>query len=158
MAASAWDLPFPPDGESSGAPEGALGGGAARSFLSALPAAAPEFEADDEAYRFLARADETARATRKAVELCARAEQSSAGLSAKLAQRGFSRKAANEALETLAEQGIIDDRRYAALWARQRAERRGEGPSTIAAELRARGFRSELVADALAEIDFGRAL
>ena len=158
MAASAWDLPFPSSGEPGGGPGAGMGGGSARGFLSALPTAAPEFEEDDEACRFLAQADEAARATQKALELCARAEQSSAGLSAKLAQRGFSRKAAGEALRTLAERGIVDDGRYAALWARQRAERKGEGPATIAAELRARGFRSEAIAAALAEIDFGPAL
>lgn len=130
----------------------------AQSFLLELPAAAPEFDDDDETFRFLELADETARAMRKAVELCARAEQSGAGLSAKLAQRGFSRKAAAVALETLTGQGIVDDRRYAALWARHRAERKGEGPATVAAELRSRGFRSEVVKAALAEIDFSRAL
>ena len=142
MAASAWGLRL----------------GSAREFLSGLPAAAPEFGDEDEAYRFLALADETARALRKAVELCARAEQSRGGLSLKLAQRGFSRKAANAALETLAERGIVDDRRYAALWARHRAERKGEGPATIAAELRARGFRPDDIKMALAEIDFSPAL
>lgn len=150
VAASGWELPAPPGI--------GPGGGSARAFVEALPEAAPDFDDDDEAYRFLVLADETSRATRKAVELCARAEQSSAGLSAKLAQRGYSRAAASAALETLVEQGIVDDRRYAALWARHRAERKGEGPATIAAELRARGFRSEVVKAALAEIDFSLAL
>ncbi len=150
MAASSWGLPVP-SSEGSNAD-------AARAFLSTLPAAAPEFGDDDDAYRFLVLADETARATRKAIELCARAEQSSAGLSIKLAQRGFTRKAAGAALEVLIEQGIVDDARYAALWARHRAERRGEGPATIAAELRARGFRPEAIKTALDEIDFGIAL
>jgi regulatory protein len=132
--------------------------GCAPDFLSGLPAAAPEFGEEDNAYRFLVLADETARALRKAVELCARAEQSSGGLSIKLAQRGFSRKAANAALEALAERGIVDDRRYAALWARHRAERKGEGPATVTAELRARGFRPDDIGAALSEIDFGPAL
>ena len=150
MASSSWGLPAP---SSDG-----LKADAARAFLSALPAAAPEFGEDDDAYRFLALADETARATRKAIELCARAEQSSTGLSIKLAQRGFSRQAAGAALEVLIEQGIVDDGRYAALWARHRAERRGEGPAVVAAELRARGFRPDAVKAALEDIDFGVAL
>jgi SOS response regulatory protein OraA/RecX len=126
--------------------------------LSGLPAAAPEFGDEDEAYRFLALADETARALRKAVELCARAEQSSGGLSIKLAQRGFSRNAVSAALTMLMERGILDDRRYAALWARHRAERKGEGPAAVAVELRARGFHADDIRVALAEIDFGPAL
>lgn len=150
VAASSWGLPDPPDGASKA--------DAARDFLSALPAAAPEFGEDDDAYRFLVFADETARAMRKAVELCARAEQSSAGLTIKLAQRGFSRKAAAAALEVLMERGIVDDGRYAALWARHRAERRGEGPAVVAAELRARGFRPDAIKTALEDIDFGIAL
>lgn len=129
-----------------------------RALVAALPEIAPEFDEDGDAFRFLYLADETARALRKAVELCARAEQSSGGLAVKLAQRGYSRAAASAALETLVGQGIVDDARYAALWARHRAERKGEGPATVAAELRARGFRSEVVKAALAGIDFSLAL
>ena len=129
-----------------------------RASLAALPDSVPEFDRDDDLYILLASIDEEQRARRKAIELCARAEQSSHGLAAKLAAKGFSGKAAKAAVESLKTEGIVDDARFAKVWARGRAERRAAGPALLAAELRSRGLGEDAVRTALEDIDFSRAL
>ena len=127
-------------------------------LLATLPDNVPEFEREDELFILLASIDEEQRARRKAIDLCVRAEQSSHGLAAKLAAKGFSRKAVKDAVESLKTEGIIDDSRFARIWARGRSERRAGGPALLAAELRSRGLGEGAVKAALEDIDFSRAL
>jgi regulatory protein len=129
-----------------------------RAFLAGLPRQGLEFSEENELYEFLSALDEERKAKRKALELCARAEQSSMGLSAKLAAKGFSGKAVKAAIASLKEEHIVDDARYARVWARGRAERRAAGPALLAAELRSRGQGEDAVRGALADIDFRRVL
>ncbi|HWR11800.1 MAG TPA: regulatory protein RecX [Rectinemataceae bacterium] len=129
-----------------------------RAFLERIPRIGVEFSEEDDLYLFLASRDEELKARRKALELCARAEQSSAGLSAKLASRGFSRKTVATVIGSLREERILDDERYARAWARGRAERRACGPALLAAELRSRGQGEGAIRSALEDIDFSRAL
>ena len=129
-----------------------------RASLAALPDSVPEFDREDDLYILLSFMDEELRAKRKAIDLCARAEQSSNGLAAKLAAKGFSSKAAKAAVDGLIAEGIIDDERYARVWARGRAERRACGPALLAAELRSRGLGEGAVRTALEDLDFSRAL
>ncbi|PKL06986.1 MAG: hypothetical protein CVV53_01570 [Spirochaetae bacterium HGW-Spirochaetae-9] len=126
--------------------------------LAALPDSVPEFGSEDDFFMLLASIDEEQRARRKVIELCARAEQSSHGLSAKLVAKGFSSKAAKAAIESLKTDGVVDDARFARIWARGRAERRAAGPALLAAELRSRGLGEGAVKAALEDIDFSRAL
>jgi len=131
---------------------------ATRSFLQRLPMSSPDFMEEDEIYQALVSIDEECRARRKALELCARAEQSSAGLQVKLIAKGFSRRIAMAVIRALVAEGIVDDTRYARAWARGLAERRAAGPALLAAELRSRGQGEDAVRAALEDVDFSRAL
>jgi SOS response regulatory protein OraA/RecX len=111
----------------------------------------PGVELDEAQGSLLALAAEAHEAEKRALFLLARAEQSRFMLAAKLERRGFS-KAATLALERLASAGLLDDRRFARAYASSRLSRRAEGPSSLAAALRARGIDSETVASALAEL------
>ncbi|MDP2791749.1 MAG: RecX family transcriptional regulator [Rectinemataceae bacterium] len=133
-------------------------GSGRRASLKALPVIVSEFEREDDVYILLASIDEEERARHKAIELCARAEQFSHGLAIKLAAKGFSRKAVKAVVDGLVTEGILDDARYARVWARGRAERRAAGPALLAAELRSRGLGEGAVKTALQDIDFSRAL
>lgn len=129
-----------------------------KSFLLAMAESDYEFSEEEGFYATLATIDAELRARRKALELCARAEQSSAGLQAKLIAKGFSRQIAKAVIQALAAEGVVDDARYARVWARGRAERRAAGPALLAAELRSRGQGEDAVRGALEDIDFSRAL
>ena len=131
---------------------------AARAALEALAREDFDFDDEDQFFASLRWIDEAERAGRYAILLCARAEQSSFGLAAKLASKGFSRKAALAAMESLKAEKILDDERYARIWARGRAERRACGPALLAAELRSRGQGEDAIRGALQSVDFDRVL
>jgi len=114
--------------------------------LESLAERGPELDREDELYCLLAAIDEEFRAKKKALELCARAEQSSRGLEAKLAARGFSRRAVKAALESLRGEGILDDARYARIWARG-----GQGEDAVRLALRDIDFSSVLARAAVRE-------
>jgi len=137
---------------------GTPSGSGRRAFLESLPQTRLELSEEDDLYLFLASTDEALKARKKALDLCARAEQSSAGLAAKLASRGFSRKTVTAVIKSLKDERILDDERYARVWARGRAERRAAGPALLAAELRSRGQGEGAIRAALEDIDFSRAL
>lgn len=130
----------------------------ARIVLERLARGDFEFDGEDQLLAALKWVDEEERARRRAILLCARAEQSSSGLAAKLMSKGFSRRAALAAIESLKTEKIVDDARYARIWARGRAERRTAGPALLAAELRSRGQGEDAVRGALESIDFDRVL
>ena len=88
----------------------------------------------------------------KAIELLARREHSRLELRQKLAQRGFPAERIDLALNELAEDGLLNERRYAELYASSRADK-GYGPLRIASELRERGVAQEWVDLALAELE-----
>ena len=119
-----------------------------------LPKAGDELEDEDQTLLAIVRIAREEEALSRALSLCSRAEQSSQGLRAKLANRKFSKLAIEYAIRALEGQGILDDLRYASIWARTRAEHRLEGPSSIGSELRARGFSESVSRSALALIDF----
>jgi SOS response regulatory protein OraA/RecX len=117
-----------------------------------------EFSVESLFWKAVVAIDEETRARTRALSLCARAEQSKIGLSAKLAARGFSRAAIAAAIAALEGEGIVDDARYARAWGSGRAERRACGPALLAAELRARGQGEDAVRSAIEAIDFDRIL
>jgi regulatory protein len=88
----------------------------------------------------------------KAIELLARREHSRLELRQKLAQRGFPAEHLDPVLNHLAEEGLLNEGRYAEMYASGRADK-GYGPLRIASELRERGIPQELVDHALAELE-----
>ena len=88
----------------------------------------------------------------KAIELLARREHSRLELRQKLTQRGFPAELIDPALSELAESGLLNERRYAEIYASSRADK-GYGPLRIASELRERGIPQEWVDLALAELE-----
>jgi regulatory protein len=86
----------------------------------------------------------------KAVQLLASRPHFRRELQAKLAQRGFPPADIEDALDRLAAQGYLDDRRTALAFVEQRLERSSEGRLRLKAELEKRGAPAEAVAEALA--------
>jgi regulatory protein len=94
------------------------------------------------------RADDSAAARAAAVALLARRDLPSGELRKRLGARGFAPAAIAEALDVLAEEGALNDERFARNYVAYHAGR-GHGPIRIGADLRARGLPSELVEAAL---------
>ncbi len=144
-AAAATRLGLSPDAEESVA---------VNALVDSLIADEIDFDPQDNLIQRLTSIDMEWRAEKKGLELCARAEQSSQGLKAKLVARGFDAAAATEAVRSLVKAGAVDDVRFASIWARTRAEGKCEGPSLVAAGLRARGLGLETIKTALSAVDF----
>jgi regulatory protein len=88
----------------------------------------------------------------KALELLARREHSRLELLQKLFQRGYPPDRIDAALDQLAAERLLDEGRYAELYACARADK-GYGPLRIARELRERGVPDDLVAATLAMLE-----
>ena len=94
------------------------------------------------------RADDSAAARAAAVALLARRDLPSGELRERLGARGFAPAAIAAALAALAEEGALNDERYARNYVAYHASR-GRGPIRICVDLRARGLPPELVEAAL---------
>ena len=88
----------------------------------------------------------------KALELLARREHSRLELRQKLIQRGYPPAQIDLVLDQLVEERLLDEGRYAELYASTRADK-GYGPLRIARELRERGVPDEQVTTSLAALD-----
>ncbi len=88
----------------------------------------------------------------KALELLARREHSRWELRQKLIQRGFPAERIEPVLDRLAEERLLDEARYAELYACTRADK-GYGPLRIARELREHGVPEDQVAATLATLE-----
>ena len=84
--------------------------------------------------------------------MLSRRELSRAELTTKLIDRGFSRDDVDAAVERLAGNHSVDDRRAAFAHARTASRLKGRGRLRIQRELEARGFSRDLTREALAEI------
>jgi regulatory protein len=96
--------------------------------------------------------DERERALERAVRALARRDHSAESLRAKLERAGVSEPARDEAVETLAGAGYLDDERFA----HDRAERlaaRGCGDEWIRADLEVQGVGPEVAEAALAGLE-----
>ena len=91
---------------------------------------------------------EAADAYQRALGLLVRREHSRRDLARKLAQRGVEPAEAEAAVERLAGQGYQDDGRFAASFARDRANS-GYGPVRIRVELAGHGLGEDAIAQAL---------
>jgi regulatory protein len=96
--------------------------------------------------------DERERALNRAVRALARRDHSSESLRARLERSGISARAQEEAVETLARAGYLDDGRFARDRAAQLAGR-GYGDAWIRADLEAQGVAAEAADAALAELE-----
>jgi len=88
---------------------------------------------------------------------CARREYCSSDILQKLRREGVTGDKAAEMLKELQEGKWIDDVRYAACYAREKAATAGWGPVKIRYHLAAKGIAPEAVTQAMEEIDEGRA-
>lgn len=89
---------------------------------------------------------------------CAKREYCTADIRRKALERlDFDAAAAEEVLAALMAEGYVDDRRYAAAYAREKSALSGWGPVKIRTTLLGRGLPREIVLDALGEIDPERA-
>ena len=89
---------------------------------------------------------------------CAKREYCSADVRRKALQRlEFDAAAAEAVVSALLSEGYVDDRRYAAAYAREKSALAGWGPVKIRTTLLARGVERSVVLEALEEIDPERA-
>jgi regulatory protein len=84
--------------------------------------------------------------------MLSRRELSRAELTAKLIDRGFAREDVDAAVERLAGNRSVDDRRAAFAHVRTASRLKGRGRLRIQRELEARGFSRDLTREALAEL------
>ena len=73
-------------------------------------------------------------------------------LSRLLAARGFSQDEREFAINRLKEQGHLDDRRFATIWARSRLRAKPMGPYRLRQELDSKGVEEHLVREVLREM------
>jgi regulatory protein len=89
---------------------------------------------------------------------CAKREYCTADIQRKALQRlEFDSAAAESVVSALVADGFVDDRRYAAAYAREKSALSGWGPVKIRAALLARGVARDVVVEALSEVDPARA-
>ncbi len=88
--------------------------------------------------------------------LLAGRDLSAAQLGERLRRRGFPPQATDAAVARLRQEGALDDRRAAAVFARRAVEVRGQGPARIERELVARGVDAPAARAAIAEALAGR--
>jgi SOS response regulatory protein OraA/RecX len=90
-----------------------------------------------------------AAAEKAALRLVARAEQSQNGLLRKLRARGWSLAAAREAVSRLTESKLVDDGRFARLWADARLIRKIHSPRDLMTQLQSRGIARQTAKEAV---------
>lgn len=89
---------------------------------------------------------------------CAKREYCTADIRRKALQRlEFDAAAAESVVSALVADGFVDDRRYAAAYAREKSALSGWGPVKIRAALLARGVARDVAVEALGEVDPARA-
>jgi regulatory protein len=114
------------------------------SYLPAdSPSAAEGLEinaAEEEGFRF---ASSCLRAEKAALQLIARAEQNTFGLSRKLIKRGHDSACVRAVIGQLCETGLLDDRRYGRFWLESRIRCHTTSPRLLLAALCARIDRDD---------------
>ncbi len=80
-------------------------------------------------------------------------ERSRAELKQRLLAAGFSEDLVTEVLDNLTAVGLVDDRRFAEEWVRQRSEMRGKSRHILDLELKRKGISAPLRAEALNTLD-----
>ena len=98
-------------------------------------------------------ADPVAVARQIVLTRLASAPRTRAELDQTLASRGVPADAAAVVLDRFTEVGLIDDAAFARAWVQSRQAGRGLARRALAQELRRRGVKAEIAAEAVAEID-----
>jgi regulatory protein len=88
----------------------------------------------------------------RALRLLGASAQTAAGLRRKLLARGAAPSAVQALLESLAREGLLDDRAFARGWVQNRLERHPEGERLLVAGLLRRGVGRELAREVVAEL------
>jgi regulatory protein len=96
--------------------------------------------AEEEGFRFTS---SCLRAEKAALQLIARAEQNTFGLSRKLKKRGHDSACIRAVIGQLCESGLLDDRRYARFWLESRIRCHASSPRLLLAALCARIDRDD---------------
>jgi len=89
----------------------------------------------------------------RAATLCARCEQAPGDIRAKLRQWGLDEAQTQETLQQLAEQGYLNEQRYAHAFVNDHVKFNGWGKRKIAFALAQKGIPSTIVRTALDEVD-----
>jgi len=112
-------------------------------YLASFPPSLLESGAvlDEEAAGALLHAARVYLAERAAMEYLSRAEHTRFGLAVKLqgSKKGYVQPEVSPALDWLEEQGLLDDRRFASAWLRNRSIHQSEGRQKLLAGLVSRG-------------------
>jgi regulatory protein len=87
-------------------------------------------------------------ARERALRLLGYRERSVAELTRKLAEDGYSGRTVTAVVDRMVELGLVDDMRFARLWARGRVNA-GYGPRRVLRELKERGLSPEVIDDAM---------
>ena len=103
---------------------------------------------EEEAFCF---ASASLRTEKAALQLIARAEQTVSGISRKLEKRGHKSDCIRAVTARLSETGLLNDRRYAALWLESRLSRQASTPWRLFAGLCSRGIERDDADTALKE-------
>ncbi|NMO96238.1 regulatory protein RecX [Paenibacillus lemnae] len=98
-------------------------------------------------------ADEQQRAYVEALRYLERKPRTAKEIQTRLHQKGMMGEAVNKALHRLSEEGLVNDDWYARQWAQQRITGQKKGKMWIRQELRQKGIDSEIIAEALQEVD-----
>lgn len=85
------------------------------------------------------------RAAKAALKLLDRRFYSSSRLRSRLCQKDFPQEAVDAVLEQLAQQGLLDDRRFAESWCRDQLARKPVGPRWLRSGLHDQGVTSEAI-------------
>ncbi len=101
---------------------------------------------------FLEEADSEYRAWRKALDLIARREHSSGELKVKLLQRGYGQAAIDNVSTILRAEGLLNDERFAMMYAENRMRRKPEGSLLLEQRLRAKGISAAVAKTVISEL------
>lgn len=94
-------------------------------------------------------ADERQRVFSDALQYLSRKPRTGYEIAVRLGEKGWSEDIINDVLNSLTEQGLVDDALYAQEWAGQRVKSRGKGKLWVRQELRQKGVSKPLIEEAL---------
>ena len=97
--------------------------------------------------------DQKKMALAKMEAICSRREYCSADIRERLLKFSLPEGAVEEIVESLKRERYLDDGRYAAAYARDKSSLAGWGPRKIEFALKGKGIGSEIIAQALEEVD-----
>lgn len=107
----------------------------------------------DEELHGLIQASDAQRAKEKALYLLEHRSHSKKELTDKIARTAASRQAAQAAADRMEELGLVNDRDYAARYARELFVRKRYGPMRVKQELKRKGIEQGLIEELLAQYD-----